>query len=263
MSLLAAAETWARRILTDRIVAVGWETAKTHAERLGSRHIDVIPNAVGPPQVLSDAEREAVRKELGLQPESLLVLAVGRLHPQKAFPDLLRSFALLKNQFPHAQLRIAGPGRLRGELEALLHELDLDDRVEFLGRRRDVETLLAASDVYVSSALWEGLPLATLEAMAAGLPLVVTDVGDVPRIVTADTGTLVEPGDVSQMTHALVRVLSDQELRRSQGEAARRHAIEEYGSELWADRLLALYEDLQPPTDGSRGLKREGPACVS
>jgi glycosyltransferase involved in cell wall biosynthesis len=192
---------------------------------------------------LSDAERARIRRELGVAPDELLVMAVGRLHPQKAFSDLLGAIAILRAQGHPVQLRIAGIGPLEQTLRAEIESRRLGDSV-LLGLRQDVPRLLAASDVYASSAAWEGLPIATLEAMAAGLPIVATAVGDVPRIVDSESGILVPPGRPDELACALAAVLSDAGLRRARGDAARRRAHQHHAVEPWSRQVLELYEEL-------------------
>jgi glycosyltransferase involved in cell wall biosynthesis len=112
--------------------------------------------------------------------------------------------------------------------------------------------LLAASDLYVSAARWEGLPVSILEAMSSGLPTVATSVGDVPRIVDERNGLLVSPGDPVALAEAVDQALSDPErLAAWAGEGARRAKIE-FGLEAWADRILDLYEQVIRESGGSR-----------
>lgn len=262
-SLLLTAEKWVLRHLTDRVVAVGWETARVHRSRIGGTPIEVIPNAVGESAPIGAAERAAVRAELGVPEEATLLIAVGRLHPQKAFPDLLRAFAMTAAAHPDAHLCIAGEGRMRGEIDRLVASLGLADRVRILGLRRDVPRLLAAADIYVSSAHWEGMPVATLEAMAAGLPIVATRVGDVARIVTEATGILVAPGDPGAIADALSPLLSDPQRRRCQGEAARAHVRAHFGRDAWAARWLALYRELVDARPAATSAASEEPRCAS
>jgi len=247
---LRAIESWLLRTAVDRIVAVGWETARANERRLRGRSVDVVPNAVGEPAVLDPAERTALRRELGVAPDQQLLLSVGRLNPQKAYPDLLRAVRRL-DAGADVQLRIVGRGRVRRELEAEIERLGLGHCVRLTGLRLDVPRLLAASDVYASAAAWEGLPVAILEAMAAGLPVVATRVGDVPFVVTPECGQLVEPGRPDALAAALRRVLDDASLRRTQGEAGRERIAERFGADAWAQRLLDLYADLCGSDPGS------------
>jgi glycosyltransferase involved in cell wall biosynthesis len=262
-SLLLAAEAWVLRHLTDRVVAVGWETARVHQPRIGGASIEIIPNAVGEPDPIGREERAAIRAGLGVPDDATLLISVGRLNPQKAFPDLLQAFGSVLAAHPDARLCIAGMGRERDELEREVASRGLSERVRFLGLRRDVPKLLAASDIYVSAAHWEGLPVATLEAMAAGLPVVATRVGDVPRVVAPGTGTLVEPGDPDALAAALVALLDDPALRRRQGEAARLHVQKHFGRDVWAADLIELYRALSSKHAGAEPAVSEEPRCVS
>jgi glycosyltransferase involved in cell wall biosynthesis len=193
---------------------------------------------------LDPTERRKLRRELGVEGSTPLLISVGRLHPQKAIPDLLCALARLRDEGIDFALRLAGAGPSGALVQEEIARLRLADRVTLLGVRRDIPRLLGASDLYVSSSLWEGLPVATLEAMAAGLPVVATAVGDVPYAVTPETGTLVEPGDVEALADAVARMLRDKERRALQGAAARRRAREHFGREAWIERILAIYLSL-------------------
>jgi L-malate glycosyltransferase len=250
---LLLAENLVLRYAAHRVIAVGWETARVHRERLGGRSIDVIPNGVDAPFSLKPTERAQLRRELGVGPDELLVIAVGRLHPQKAFSDLLDAVDTVRAKGHPVQLRIAGVGPLESALQEQIASRDLGGHVRLLGLRRDVPQLLAASDVYASSAAWEGLPIAMLEAMAAGLPTVATAVGDVGRIVDDESGILVPPRSPDQLARALATILSDPDLRRAQGEVARRRVHLHHGARAWSRRVLALYEEMrgeQKPEEG-------------
>lgn len=245
--VLRTADDLVLRHAADRVVAVGWETARVQRARLRGRRVDVIPNGVDEGCTLTPAEREQVRSELGIERDELLVIAVGRLVPDKAFSDLLAAIEIVAAQGHRAQLRIAGRGPLEKALNAEIAARQLESRVRLLGLRRDVDRLLAASDVYASSAASEGLSIAALEAMAAGLPVVATRVGDMPRIVDGASGVLVPPGRPEELAHALIRVLSDADLRRAMGEVGRHRARLQHGVKAWSRQLLALYDELIGP----------------
>ena len=243
-------EEWLLKYSVQRVVAVGWSVAEVYQERLSPKPIVVIPNAVPSPPVLSNESREDLRSSLSIGPENTLLIAVGRLEAQKAFDDLLIAFAELQETQPQTRLIIAGQGPDQTVLGDQIQELDLTGEAQLLGLRDDVPALLAASDIFVSSSHWEGLPLATLEALMAGLPVVVTAVGDVPRVVTDESGILVPPGQPKQLAAALRRVVVDDELRRSLGQSAQRTANESFEVEAWVDKILALYGELIPASIG-------------
>ncbi len=242
--LRRALETCTLRYAARAVVAVGGEVAQAHTDRLGRKRIEVIPNAVPEIPPLSLQERRALRSQLGCTPENVVLIAVGRLAPPKGYPDLLEAFARLHTHAPHARLWVVGDGVLRDELHSLKGHLGLDAAVRFLGRRDDVPALLSAADIFVNASHWEGLPLAVLEAMMAGLPVVATAVGDVPSVLMPEAGQLIPPQAPAALASALIALVEDPALRQRMGDAAREHARRVYGLEAWMRRLRALYTRL-------------------
>jgi glycosyltransferase involved in cell wall biosynthesis len=239
---------WARRRL-----AVGYAVAEAHRQILGRASLEVIPNAVGVPARISAEERRAVRQELTGDPGRPILISLGRLTQQKAYGDLISAFSRVSEKHPSAALLIAGEGLLRPDLEAQIAALGLDSQVHLLGLRDDVPRLLAASDIFVSSSHWEGLPVAVLEAMAAGLAVVATAVGDVPRVVTPETGIIVPPKQPDRLTEAMVELLDDSARQRSLGHSARDHVRLNYSIGAWTDRLLAIYAEARRAGGDERG----------
>jgi glycosyltransferase involved in cell wall biosynthesis len=178
-------------------------------------------------------------------PQTSILIAVGRLEEQKGFTDLLDAFALVRTQHPDAHLFIAGIGSRHDELTAKINALALNPTVTLLGLRDDIPQLLAASDIYVSSSWWEGLSVALLEAMAAGLPGVVTNVGDTAQIFTSDMGKLVPPRQPNQLAEAICDMLNQPDKWAQMGTAARDAVIAGYSAESSANQLLQLYADIQ------------------
>jgi len=171
-----------------------------------------------------------------------LITAVGRLEPQKAFDDLLRAAALLLAEVPAARFRIVGWGKLESELKSLAGSLGIASRVEFTGLRSDMDAVLEEADLFVQSSHWEGMSIAVIEAMAAALPMVLTDVGANGDLITDGVhGRLVPRGDPRAMADAMVAMLADPSRAQRMGLAARRRAIDEYGTHSYRRRYLALY----------------------
>jgi glycosyltransferase involved in cell wall biosynthesis len=163
----------------------------------------VVPNGLDTGLYRTDAPRRAhTRAALGMRDDEFLWLSVGRLHDQKDHASLLRAVARLSSSRP--TLAIAGDGPLRGPLEALATALRIDPPIRFLGRRNDVPDLLGAADGLVLSSAWEGSPNVVLEAMAAGVPVVATDVGGVPELVrSGETGFVVPARDPRALADAM------------------------------------------------------------
>lgn len=205
--------------------------------------VPLIPNGIRVARYAPDAhQRHRVRRSLGLRPAHVVFVCIARLCEQKNPMALLEAFARGPGQDPRARLVFVGEGALREALEARVHELRLRS-VRILGARSNVPALLAAADVFALTSRWEGSPLAVMEAMAAGLPVVATSVGGVPELVHhGDTGLLVPPGASVALATALSRLLADGERRERMGEAAQRHARQHFDSRVMVARYEALYE---------------------
>ena len=214
--------------------------------------LDVIPNALErpPAQVGADAtRRDTIRRQLGVEVDAFLWVAVGRLEPQKDHATLLRAFEHLQTTDGDARrhrLLIVGTGRLHDELSTRVATAPYGDRVHLLGARDDVPALLSAADGLVLSSRWEGLPNVVMEAMAAGRPVVATRVGGVPELVAeGTTGLLVDPGDPRGLAEAMDRIgrMTSAE-RAAWGEQGRRRVAElcdpERVAQQWVDLLNRL-----------------------
>jgi glycosyltransferase involved in cell wall biosynthesis len=165
----------------------------------------VVHNGIDSHQFRPDPSvRDRMRRELQVEGKFVWV-AAGRLEKAKDYPTLLRAFAKLWQD--GSTLLICGRGSLAGELEALLAELGLGERVRFLGLRSDVPAVMNAADGFVLSSESEGLPLVLLQASAAGLPIVATDVGGTAEaVVEGQNGYLVPSGDPEALALAMRRV---------------------------------------------------------
>ncbi|MFT4974536.1 MAG: glycosyltransferase involved in cell wall biosynthesis, partial [Myxococcota bacterium] len=161
----------------------------------------------------------AIRAELSLPPSAPVFVAVGRLNPQKHHAALLTALSDPRLAALDARLIVAGEGELRPELEAQIERLGLSDRAQLLGVRSDVPALLAAADAFVISSTWEGNPLAVMEAMSAGCPVVATAVGCVPELVEEGTGLLVPPDDSAALAEAMVVLAADRTHAAAMGRA--------------------------------------------
>jgi len=167
----------------------------------------------------------------------------ARLVARKGHADLLAAWPAVRAAVPGAIVLCAGDGWLREVLPALAAAAGLGEAVRFLGHRDDLPVLLAAADVVALPSRGEGLPLAVLEALAAGRPVVATDVGGNREAVEdGRTGRLVAPGDPGALAVAIAELLADGEARRRIGEQGRRVALERYRSEDVARQLEDAYD---------------------
>ncbi len=227
--------------LTSRVIAVGANVASVYRPILRSDLLEIIPNSVRLGREITSQKRDAIRIELTGDTDRTLVLAVGRLKFHKGYHDLLTAFAKVHEAHPRAFLVIVGFGDLMDSLKEYSSALGISEHVRFLGSRNDVPQLLAAADVYVNSSHWEGLSIAMLEAMAAGLPVVATSVGDAAILLATGGGLLAEPKNPNDLAYALENLLSDPEKMRAMGKIARECVEKNYNSDVWLDKLVTCY----------------------
>ena len=206
-------------------------------------NITVIPNGVDVRRYQSRIERRRVRSELNLDDDHHLMSVVGTLKEQKGHRYLIEAVSLLVSEHPQLRIAIVGDGELRHQLEAAVNTAELTDHVIFLGNRNDVPELLSASDSFVLPSLWEGLPMALIEAMAAGLPIIATEVSGTKQVMVADrTGLLVPPGDATALADAIRSLLSDPVQAETMGAAARARVVESFSAARQAQLHRNLYE---------------------
>lgn len=217
----------------DRLVAAGLPRRRCTVVLNG---IDLAPFLSGP---VSSEARQELRADAGVA-----VIAVGRLEAPKAHQDLIAAAALLRDQGASVQISVAGPGSRREELQALIDAAQLTDRVWLLGSRDDVPALLRAADVYVTTSVREGMSLATIEAMAAGLPVVSTATEGTSELLDPACARVVGIGDVEAIARALGELAADPELRRELGQAGRARAVARFSHERVVDDLLAVFDSV-------------------
>ena len=228
----------------DAVVCTSQATREVH-EQLGydPTRMLVIHNGFRIPDPDPDAGR-ALREELGIPADHLVVVRVGRLDPQKDWPTFVAAMRPLLEQRP--DLHVVGCGRDVVAAEPELGGLQVEairDRVHLLGLRHDVAAIHAAADVAVSSsAFGETFPLAIGEAMAAGVPVVATDIGDCRELVS-DGGTVVPPSDIAAVSSAVEALLHDDQ-RRCLGACARKHVAQCFDIEAVVDRYHELHRRL-------------------
>ncbi len=167
----------------------------------------MIRNAIDQQAFQVAGQRDACRSEFQLSPDLIVIGSSGRLEKVKRYDLLLRGFAAFSERFPHSRLMLIGNGSLKTELELLAKELGVADAVIWTGFRSDVPRLLASLDIYVQSSVNEGLSLSILEAMAAGKPVIITDVGGARELVeNGRTGILIAPGSAEEISDAMIRL---------------------------------------------------------
>ncbi len=235
--------------LSDHVAAFTAEHGRIPLERQTRIHYGIDPQRFRDACAAPAPERAELRASLGAAPEDFVFICVARFAPQKAHDVLVQAFDSAAGR---SERRLVlwlvgddpgGDGRTR--IEALAAQLPHGDRVHFTGIRRDVPHLMAASDAFVMSSLWEGLGLVFLEAMACELPVVSSRVSAIPEVVLeGETGLLVPPGDTAPLAEALVTVSGDPELARRLGSAGLQRVLEEFAIRRMILSTLDVYRDL-------------------
>lgn len=178
-------------------------------------------------------------------PEAIVLGTACRLVPLKGLSYLLRAVAELRPEFPNLRLEIAGRGPLQGDLEREADRLGLTGHVRFLGWRREIGPVLRSWDIFVMPSLDEGLPIAVLNAMAEGLPVVGTSVGGLPELIEDGcTGYLVPPHDPSALARQLRCLILEPERRRIQGAAGRERVRNRFSADQMVAQIRAIYDTL-------------------
>jgi glycosyltransferase involved in cell wall biosynthesis len=228
--------------LCYKVVAIGSEVARVLEEEVGvpAHKLEVI--RAGIDVAAFNQPRAEARRTLGLQDTDRIAVTVARLAPEKNQRLLVGAFADVVKRFPAARLLIAGEGSEEAAIRAEVARLGLTQRVELLGRRRDIPRILAAADVFVLSSDHEGLPLAVLEAMAAARPVVATRIGELSAVVRdGETGRLVQPRDREALATALAEMLNDPRLASEMGARARQLVQGHYSLRAMIENHEALY----------------------
>jgi len=246
------AERWRRRLLFRCAIALSAATTAVSAplaldlERtlhLRRGRVERIPNGARP----APGGANGIRHTLGVPEGAPFLVAVGNLYAVKGHRHLLSAVALLRDRAPQLHVAIAGRGEEEGRLRAQLEATALADRVHLLGLRSDVGALLASADLFVHPSLAEGLPLAVLEAMFAGRPIVATSVGELPVVLQeGSAGYLVPPGDPVALANAIHTLIEDRERATSLGARAEARARRDFSTARMAARYATLYGAITP-----------------
>jgi glycosyltransferase involved in cell wall biosynthesis len=238
---LLACATWK---LQRAVVAVSDSVARRLPHGPDNPRVHVVPNGVPVDRIASAAgSRGRMRAELGYGHDDVVVIVVAVFREAKR---LERVVELARRAASGERYIIVGGGPLYADIRRDASDVD-EGRLRFLGPRRDVPELLAAADVFLMTSDREGLPVALLEAMAAGLPVVVPDVGGIGEVVDATVGGLVQYTESSAITaleDALAPFLRDSDRRRRCGECARNRVRDRFGVERMVQQLTAVYESL-------------------
>lgn len=237
----------------DRVVCVSdGQAAKVRRAGVHHDRIRVIHNAINLARFdRPDVGGRAILESLFPTPPALIVIGVGRLSPEKGFDQFVEAARILAPRYPTTGFMIVGDGPDRAMLEGRVREAKLVDRFVFAGFRSDVDNLLPGADVLVQSSYTEGLPNVVLEACAAGIPVVATDVGGTSEVVQDGVnGYLVPSGDPEILATRLGELLNAPAQRRSMGADGREFVRKEFSFARQSADYLELLTELEQRQNG-------------
>lgn len=246
VQLLHIGLEWLCGRFSDRIIVV----SKPDIQRGINYHIggeekfSLIYNGIELEKFRQPVNEQQLRSELGLDPDNKLVGMIGRLEDQKNPLDYIRAAAEVAKLYSNVQFLMVGGGPLQNECEQLIREKNLEGKFFLLGFRDDVDKILSILTMTTMSSLWEGLPIAFLESMSAGKPIVANNVDGACDVVRdGETGYLVTPHNPSQMADRILTLLENEELCKKMGDIAQQRS-NYYSKQRMLDNHEALYEEL-------------------
>ena len=244
--LLARVERWLHQRMTAVLGNSRAVLAQLREEGVPDRRLGLIPNGIDSRSYRAPASREVLRAGLGLPETALVIAKVANLIPYKGHADLLHALATIKDDLPAGwAVILVGDGREAAPLRRLGAALTLEPHIRYLGRRDDVARILGASDIGVLCSHEEGFSNSVLEGMAAGLPMVVTEVGGNPEaVVDGETGIVVRARDRVALGAAILTLATDDRKRGLMGEAGRRRVGAQFSLNVCVARYRALYMGL-------------------
>ena len=235
----------------DRVIGVGEAVRRAliSNEGIPAERVDVICNGIDlKPFGTEIPDRTAVRREMSIGPHDLVIVLVARLDYLKDHATAIRTLARVVKQRQDARLVLVGQGPELSKIEEQVRQSGVEGNVRLLGQRKDIARLLAVSDVFLLTSISEGIPLTLIEAMAAGVPVVSTNVGGVAEVIEDGvTGLLAPSGNDEALAEHVLRLSVDEGLRRRMAECGRRRAAETFSEGRMQADYLRLYEE---PTRG-------------
>lgn len=242
---------WLGARCSHRVICLHEEDARICREQLGlpAEQVVVLANGIDLKKfrpLTVGADRAALRRSLGLPVNRQLILMVGRLWEQKNPGGLVAAYRRLwAAGDPGADLVLVGDGELQPELAKVVQEAGLTEHVHFLGWRTDTPELLRTSDIFVLPSRWEGMPLAILEAMGSGLPVVVSDIpGNRHLVEDGAQGLLFPVEDDQALATSLRRLIDQPALRQQLGKAGRQKVVAEHDVQHRVEQMSSLYRQV-------------------
>jgi glycosyltransferase involved in cell wall biosynthesis len=217
-----------------------------------AKRVEVVHSGIDPDR-FNGRNGTELREEFGIVPGTVVIGNVGHLAPHKGQATLLEAVPVIREKFPAVRVIIVGDGHIRGSLEASARRLAVDDVVHFTGFRNDVPDMLSLFDVFVMPSTMEGLGTSILDALAARRPVVATNVGGIPEIISdGETGYLVSPRDPAALAEAICRVIKDPDRAVALAEAGRCRILDEFSVARMVEATEDAYYRSHAKKKGSR-----------
>jgi len=232
--------------MVDHYVTVS-ESVKRYIidkSKISAEKISVIYNGVNF-KGQHDSQEKNPKMPFKIEDKDRILMTVGRLHKQKGHCYLIQAVSKVRKEFPKVKLLLTGEGEEENNLKKLVKSLDLTNKVIFAGLSSDIEEILPIAELFILPSLWEGFPNALLEAMAAGKPVVATQVGGIPEIVVhGETGVLIPPRDTDALAIAIIDLLQNKLKAKNMGEAGRIRAGKRFSIYKMIEKTENLYQEL-------------------
>ncbi|HWB01462.1 MAG TPA: glycosyltransferase family 4 protein [Verrucomicrobiales bacterium] len=231
----------------DRIIAPSKATARFQrwVNWVPRRCIDIIPNFINTTRLQAARTRNEVRRELGVEDDTFVIITVGEVFRRKNQELLVRALPSLISSGVKPLVLLIGKQdpAYRQLLDSCIQRLNVESHVRLMGQRSDIPDLLAASDIFCLPSRSEVMPIALLESMATGLPCVATNVGGVAELVRHNIdGLITKPGDLTALSNALLKIDRDPSLRATLGRAAQENVKASYSPEVCVPKIVECFE---------------------
>lgn len=229
----------------DIAIAVSYSVGKWLLEicRLDPMKLRVVHNGIEEIRLCENEEIKIMKEKLGISNNTNILCTVGRLTKQKNYRCLIEALSLVKN--PNWVLLLIGDGEEKDALRKQAVELGLEKKIYFLGHRLDVQRIMQASDIFVLSSLWEGLPYVVLEALCCGLPIISTDVGGVSEaVIDKETGILVPPGIPEMLAIGIDKLIDDDMLKETYSKKGKELFNHRFKKRTMLKKVDLIYKEL-------------------
>lgn len=229
----------------DKIIGVSHDVSGRLQEVYGKDKVATVHNAINPESIRPTRDREQTRADLGIGSHDYVIGTAGRLVPIKGLDIFLEMASHMIKSSGKVKFLVVGDGPLRGDLEKKAVDLNIQNDVRFLGFRDDIVNIMNCLDIFVVSSINEGIPMAVLEVMGMGIPVVATRVGGLKEIIEHNkSGLFVEAGDYRGLADACLSVLEQPNLRASLGAGARERIAAEFYPHIQRESILKIYGEV-------------------